>query len=138
MQTRRNLIVSKLLLKQVLHLLHEVGICVVFRLLLLWRRSHLTSTWLGSCLEYQGYLAYSFDNPGNYFLQTGSSPVVEQGQSCTEELLAFWVSALLLLLLLLLRHRLSLLSGWLGQTWRQKVLYSLIKSIPRVNKEVKK
>ena len=39
------------LLEQVLHLLHEIGICIVLRLLLLRRRSHLPSTRLAPCLQ---------------------------------------------------------------------------------------
>ena len=38
-------------LEQVLHLLHEVGVGVIFRLLLLWRSSHLASTGLGPSLQ---------------------------------------------------------------------------------------
>ena len=106
------------LLEQVLHLLHEVGVGVVLRLLLLRWRSHLTSSWLHPCLQLgcsdisqdHGYLSWQLC----LFLSTGP-PVVEQDQSCTEERLVFSVSGFQQLLLS--HHRLSLLSDASAQTY---------------------
>ena len=130
MQTERNLIVSKFL-EQVLHLLHEVGIRVVFRFLLLRRCSHLTSTWLGPCLQMDNILKIFLENQAMHCI---CSPVVEQGLSCTEELLASWVSGFLLLLLS--HRRLSLLLDSSAQTYDRKAFF-LIKSFSHT-KDVEK